>query len=163
MKRAIALLVLIPLLATATQVVDPPVTAETLVGTWEALPEQHPPLLWHMEIKEKGDSYLAQAIVGGGCCTPQRLLSSVVSGGKVKLHFASAVVKELRDVTLPDIWIIGSGVSTKERGVIEWKNCDDPSCAGKPGIYFIKGTWTRDVAEASKMVEKAIREQATTR
>ncbi len=144
----------------ADQVVDPPVTAETLVGTWEALPEQHPPLLWHMEIKKEGVSYLAQITAGTGCIV-RPLLSSEIKDGRIRLHFGKASSKEMPNDAAPDIWVIGKGsaVADPPRGVIEWKSNDAPADAAKLGVYFIKGTWTRDVAEASKVAEKAIKEQ----
>ena len=132
----------------ATQVVDPPINTDTIVGVWEALWCQNPATLWRMEINKSGDSFLAQITVGSSCVV-RRLLSSEISEGKVKLHFEAVRDTKLRDVELPEIWIVGSGEATVTRGGID---------AGD--WHFVKGAWTRDVAEASKKAEESIRERA---
>ena len=70
------LLVLVSVAVTADQVIRPPVDQKTLVGTWEALLKQHPPLLFHMEINRADDSYLVQVTVGDTEYVVRRLLSS---------------------------------------------------------------------------------------
>lgn len=173
MKLAIPLVILLASLTVmADQVVDPPLSAETLIGTWEALEEQHPPLLWHMEINKEGDSYLAQITVGDSAYIVRRLISSEVKDGNVRLHFGSTSSKELRDVLFSEIWVIGTGSGIETRGAI------DAILSGKPlnsipppaavfglpekgHIYFIKGTWTRDLGEASRKAEQSIKKMSS--
>jgi hypothetical protein len=139
--------------AVATQVVDPPLTAKTLIGTWEALMGEHPAVLWRMQISEKGDSYLSQITVGNTCCIVYRLLSSEISNGRVKLRFGDGSFKNCSLVDYKpegEIVIEGTGEGTTIRGAIS---------AGS--FHFFKGNWTRGIAEASKAAEESIKDRAS--
>jgi hypothetical protein len=148
-----ALLVSVLLAATsafATQVVDPPINNETIIGVWEALWCENPATLWRMEINKTGKSYLAQITVGAACIV-RPLVSSEIADGKVKLHFAAVQgTGNLHGVDFADIWIIGSGEGTATRGGIDAGNW-----------HFVKGSWTRDVAQASKTAEESIKQAAS--
>jgi hypothetical protein len=156
---------------TATQEIRPLVTAETLVGNWEALPDLHPPLLFHMEINKTGDSYLVQVTVGDTEYVVRRLLSSEVKDGNIRLHFGEASSKNLRNVVFADVWIVGRGTAllVPDVGTIEGRFCvcNDVPPPGLPSrsdynILLAKGAWTRDIGEASQEAEKAIKEKMST-
>jgi hypothetical protein len=159
------------LVAPATQVPRPPVDQKTLVGTWEALLRQHPPLLFHMEIRETGDSYLVQVTVGDTEYVVRRLVTAEVKDGNVRLHFKGTPSKELENVVFYDVWIVGSGNASldPDAGVIEGRFCicDDVPPPGIPpreqnNIMLIKGAWTRDLGEASKHAEEEIKQAILT-
>jgi len=130
--------------AVADQVVDPPLTSDTLVGVWERLDGNNPPTLWRMEINETGKSYLAQITVGTRCILRQ-LTFSEVKEGKIRLHFEAPPGEDS-----PDIWINGYGEGIASRGCIDWD-------LGNASCHFVKGSWTRKLAEASKEAEESIR------
>lgn len=158
-------------IAKANVVVDPPLNTETLIGTWEALQEQHPPLLWHMEINKDGDSYVAEITVGDSgdsAYVVRRLISSEVKDGNVRLHFGNGAAKEMPNQVFSEIWVIGTGSGTETRGgldaVLSGIRLDSiPPPAPvfglpeKGHIYFIKGAWTRGVAEASRRAEESLK------
>ena len=159
MKLTIAVVfILMSLCVIANEEVYPPLTTETLIGAWEALPYQNPPTLWHMEINRTGASYLVQITVGTPCIV-RRLISSEVRDGYTRLHFDKAESKDFPGVSFSDIWINGSGTGVANAGTLEWTGGYNPPQPSKPAIVFIKGNWTRDVARASEIAEKAIKEQ----
>jgi hypothetical protein len=129
----------------ATTVVHPPLTPETALGVWEALWCQQPATLWRLELNKTGDSYLVQLTVGTEPVV-RRLLSSEIVDGKVKLHFAAA---RSAGHDFSEIWITGRGEGTSTRGGISAE-----------GFEFTKGTWTRDVAAASKLAQDSIPKSA---
>jgi hypothetical protein len=122
----------------------PPITRETLVGVWERLQGDNPSTLWRMEINKTGESYLAQITIGMPCVV-RHLTFSEIKQGKIRLHFEA-----LPGDHSPDVWITGYGEATEGRGVIDWQS--------ETGLgYFLKGSWTRDVADASRKAEESIR------
>ncbi len=144
---------LISLSVSANQETIPSLDKNDLVGTWQALMGQRSPTLFHMEINATGDSYLVQV---------RRLLSSEVRDGVVRLRFEATQSKELREVMLYDVWIIGTGNALAIEAQLY--NGKDPP-AGPPSaehynITFIKGPWTRAVADASRTAEKRISDLA---
>jgi hypothetical protein len=147
--------------AYAWQDPPPPLTEETLVGTWEATPEDAR-LLYHIEINKKGDSYLALFFhPKSPYSSIFRLVSSEVKNGSVKLHFHLVSPKE---DALTDLWIEGKGVgfggeSGEIIGTIA-DNGDNGEPDNKERIVLLKGNWTRRLAELSKKAEKAIKAQA---
>jgi hypothetical protein len=160
-------------IASATVVVDPPLTDETLVGVWEALNPQWAPHLWHMEINKNVDSYLVEVSIGLASdaeqtslrsCVVRKLVFSEVRNGNVTLHFATTTKDSF------DLWVTGIGEGTESRGGIDaalsGKRLDSiPHQAklwGSPEkghYFFIKGTWMRDLGKASEVAEIAIKEQ----
>jgi hypothetical protein len=164
-------IVLFSFTAAATQVIFPPVTVETLHGSWEAITTSRPgdiDALWHMEIGAKdSNSYLAQVGPKGGVYMLWELLSSRVSNGVVTLHFIKPMASP--DTGWRELWITGEGAGVATGGYITAKMFDSdpdkvsanrafPESGGRK-IYFEKGTWTRELAEASKEAEKAIKEK----
>ncbi len=154
MKLTVTLAVLLlAIVAMANVAILPPINSQTLIGTGEALTQQNPATLWHMDIRSGDGSYLCQFTVGTSCVI-RHLISSECNNGTVKLHFGDGSTKELPNEKFPDLWIVGPGEAEGPRGTIDWKPAN---------IHFIKGTWTRDVAEASKVAEETIREQLSAR
>jgi hypothetical protein len=93
----------------------------------------------------------------------RRLLSSQVKDGTVRLHFEAAPSKELRDMMPYDVWMIGTGNALAIEGQLYMGK--DPPRGGLPSaehynITFIKGPWTRAVAEASRIAEERISDLA---
>jgi hypothetical protein len=163
-------LAVISFVAAATEIVDPPLNAETLIGSWEALFPQFPPTLLHMEIKKGGDSYLAETTVGARYVVVRRLIFSEVKNGNITLHFDKTTNKELGGAESPELWIVGTGEGTATRGGLDVamlghrpNSIPPPSkLFGVPAeghIYFVKGTWTQALGEESKKAEQAIKEQ----
>jgi hypothetical protein len=165
-----------PLMVMADQVVYPPLNGETLIGIWEALWPQQPPTLWQMTVNRAGDSYLVEATLGyrvdSSAYIVRRLISSEVKEGSVWLHFGKGSSKDMPNELFPEIWVIGTGSGTEARGAIdatlsgERLNSIPPPApvfgsSEKGHIYFIKGTWTRDLGEASKKAEQSIRKMST--
>ena len=159
-------IVLLPLTLAANTVVYPPLTPETLVGSWEAItiprPETVvPDALWHLEVgKKDSDTYLAQVTPDGNSSVVRELISSRISSGAVKLHFATATDSQER-IEFPEIWIAGKGFGSQAHGVIDASMFNsDPDITLSSGngnrIYFVKGTWARDLGNASIVAEKAI-------
>ena len=154
-----------------TEVVDPPLNSATIIGTWEAVMGVHPATLWHMEINKNGNSYMAQITVGGTHCVIRHLVASDIKNGVVKLHFGKGVTKDMPSDALTDLWMIGTGEGIESRGGIDAIFCGDawPDLPPPPAkvfgvpegnhLFFIKGDWTRDFAEASKIAERSINEQ----
>lgn len=157
-KLIAAFLVFIPLVSTAWQDPLPPLNKKTIVGVWEAIPEDAR-LLYHMEINAKGDSYLA---LNFHPKSPYhgvfKLLSSKIQDGNIKLHFHSITEKD----ALTDLWIDGKGVGHGgDSGVIDGIISSDNGKTDRQKIKFMKGTWTRNLAEQSKMAEKSIANKTT--
>jgi hypothetical protein len=150
----------------ATETVYPPLTRETLVGTWEAIfPERSQ--LMHMEIRSHGDSYLTWGPVGGSGCQCWHLVASDVQNGVVKLRFG----RPCEGTSIPELWMIGTGTGVNQFGEIDAQFCGTSWPESPPQrleslgavsdtkhILFIKGTWTRDFATASQTAEKKIKE-----
>jgi hypothetical protein len=153
------------------EVVYPPLNNDTIAGTWEALMELHPATLWHMEINKNGESYMAQITVGSKTCIVRRLVGSDIKNGIVKLHFDKGTIKEMPNEMLFEVWLIGTGHGDESRGGIDAVFCgnawpDSPPLPAKVfgvpegnHLFFIKGAWTRDFAEASKIAEQSVKEQ----
>lgn len=166
MRRTIAVsIALFSLHADATQVVLPPLTVETLRGTWEGLwspgSPPNPTVFYHMEINKDGNSFLAETSVGTRACLVRRLISSEVTDGKVKLRFASTSAADMPGVIFPEVWIVGKGGGTEDDGMIEATLRHNAGVEDQ--IYFVKGTWTRDLGEASKKAEEEIKKAAASK
>lgn len=162
---AVALIFASSAAATADQVIRPLINTETLAGVWEALPSQHPPLLFHMVINPGGTSYLVQATVGYPVYVVRRLLSLEIKDGNIRLHFGKGSSDDSHD-EIYDVWIVGSGRASPppDSGVIKARFCicnEAPLPGTSPekdsNIVLIKGAWTRDVAEASQKAEELIK------
>ena len=125
----------------STQQVYPPLTRETLVGTWEAVVGigAHP-VVFHVVITSRdADSYLSEIYPDSMRGRLFRLESCTVADGKVALHFRSTQPGDNFE------WRIeGNGFGDEHHA---WIN-------SKLG-YFEKGTWVRDLGKAaSRAAEK---------
>jgi hypothetical protein len=126
-----------------------------------------------MEINKKGDSYLAQITVGTACIV-RHLIASDIKDGVVKLHFGRGSTKEMPNDSFFEVWIIGTGSGVESRGGMDlvfcgnsWPDAPPPHAKifglpEKDHVFFIKGTWTHDLAEASEIAEKSQIEALTT-
>lgn len=160
------MLLLFAAAAAADEQPYPPVNTQSIIGVWEALPEQHPALLFHMEMNGDGQSYLVQVTVGSPVYIIRRLISSEIQSGIVRLHFGMGRSGDRTD-EIYDLWIVGTGNASivPSVGVIDARFCfcnDPPAPTYAPSpkdinIRFIKGTWTRDIAAASREAERLIR------
>lgn len=170
------LLVFIPIVlfcsaVAATEIICRPLTTETLKGSWEAITIPRPgsvtppDQLWHLEVGNKdSDTYLVQMPPGSGgvnMIVVRELVSARISGDTIELHFAGLTSDPRRYA--PPIWIVGNGGWSAEYAFIDASlfETDPHSFSSGDGakIYFCKGTWTRELAEASKAAEKAIKEK----
>lgn len=166
------MLLLLAAAAAADEERRPPISIQSIIGVWEALPEQHPPLLFHMEINRDGESYLVQVTVGSQVYVVRSLISSEIKDGSVRLHFGKGSSGDPTDEVY-DVWIVGNGNASlvPDAGVIEGRFCicnnpPPPDYVPSPNennIRFIKGTWTRDLGEASKRAAAAIRQAISSR
>jgi len=168
MAFLLAILVTCP--GSANQTVPPPITRATFVGTWEAL-FGTPDWLLHMEISEKGDSYLCYPTGVG--CSCWRLLDLDIKNGVVKLHFGDRFSRG-GDVLGPELRLVGIGTATDGQGEIYAqfcdKDCPDPVLpdgvfgvlepAGSLHMRFRKGFWIRDLYTSSRTAERMIKEAA---
>jgi hypothetical protein len=129
---------------TPNQEIYPPLTRETLVGTWEGLIGigTHP-VVFHVVIAPRDrDSYLSEIYPDSMKGRLFRLESCTVADGKVTLHFTQSDGY--------DWWIEGEGYGDRNfawiNGRIGLPNKPD---AGAPSFYLGKGTWVRELGEAA--------------
>ena len=160
----------IALTAPGTQTIYPPLNAVSIVGTWEALLPYDPATLWHIEMRANGDSYMAQITVGTECVI-RRLVASDVKDGVVKLHFGKGWIEGKPDEVSPELWMIGTGNGVENWGAFDamfcgnaWPDSPPPPAKlfgvpEKDHMFFRKGTWTRDLGEASRIAGKSIERQ----
>jgi hypothetical protein len=149
----------------ANEVGPPPITAETLVGVWEAAPVLHG-LVYRLEINKRGPSYLA--FVYGSENLVYRLTSSKVSHGTVELHFQCLTDRrqgrEFRvhgGPEMNELWISGKGDAGEKGGIFEGTlrmkdSVYDDDFTTSP-IAFAKPPWTRDLTTQSKKSEALIK------
>jgi len=155
-RRFIAIIgiLLFPFSAAVSQDRPPPLNSDTIVGVWEAVSEDAC-LLYRMEINKNGESYLA--LVGAPKAYYRavfRLVSSDIKEGKIKLHFHDISGKN----AMTDLWIEGKGVwYGGEDGEIRGTIAGNDENEEKQPIRFMKGTWTRMLAELSKKAEETIK------
>jgi hypothetical protein len=162
----------INLSAPGNETVYPPLDAVSIVGTWEALLPYDPATLWHIEMRAKGESYMAQITVGTQPVI-RRLVASEVRDGVVKLHFGKGWIEGKPDQDSPELWIIGTGEGVESQGAFDAMFCGNAWPASPPPraklfgvpegdhMFFRKGTWTRDLGEASRIAGKSIEKQTS--
>ena len=151
------LLVMVGPAAPASQDVYPPLTRETLVGTWEGviglgLHGSHP-IVFHILIAPRNeDSYLAEIYpehLGGFVF---RLQTCTVTEGKVYLRFQESPGGIGRE------WSIeGDGYGDAKTAWIDARVGLNTTASSGP-FYFAKGTWVRNFGEASRRGEEKIAE-----
>jgi hypothetical protein len=141
----------------STQTIYPPLTRETLNGTWEALfgIGTHPTVL-HIVIAPKNeDSYLSVMDPPSMKGNVFRMDSCTVTGGKVKLHFVA--FWPVGDGSC--WWFDGNGFGDEIDAWIEvhFGNDRDPKPQpGTPTLHLEKGMWVSRLGEASKRAAKDI-------
>lgn len=152
----IAILVLIGGTARSTQDVYPPLTRETLVGTWETVfgigtintvfHFVFAPTDSDSYLSEIYPTYMTGRLFRMDCCT--------VVEGKIKLHFRSI---EPNDSS--GWWFDGEGYGDKDEAWIKGTFGTDATPDGEsaPILYMEKGTWVRRLGEASTRAEEKIR------
>jgi hypothetical protein len=122
----------------------PPLTRETLVGTWEGLAGigTHP-IVFHLVIAPLGrESYLSEIYPDTMKGRLFRLQSCTVADGKVSLHFV-----ESGDY---GYWIEGEGYGDKNFAWIKGRlGLPSKPEAGPPYFYLEKSDWVRDVGKAA--------------
>ena len=141
--------------------ISPPITAETLVGIWEAAPSWSG-CAYRLEISRAGPSYLACVI--GSEHLVYRLTSSNVDNGRVVLKFHC--LTDRREHQFPhggpdlnDLEISGKGWADETNGIIDGSlkiryRALDP-VESEP-ISFTKPPWIRRAAEQAKICEGLI-------
>lgn len=139
----------------ATESTLPPITPETLVGVWEAIPIQPMPTqIVHMSITPGEKSYLASIVLGSSHVSLFRLISSEVQDGSIKLKFRNVI-----DEDEPRYFSFeGHGEGSAVEGALKgrlWTNI--PPEPKENNVFFVKGTWIRELARVSKRAEEAIR------
>ena len=162
MKRSVfAVVALLTILsAPASQVVFPPLTKETIVGTWEALVGDKGPLhimlLAHIEISADGPSYFAYQILGkpSDAINLLPMISCDITDQQITLRFRG----EEPGGGSAEWFFVGSGTGIVEDG--EMSGYLDmgapPAATDKKNAYFLKSSWTRGIANASQKAEEAI-------
>ena len=141
---AIATLVSCGSMARASQKEYPPLTQETLVGTWQGLIGiGTQPVVFHIVITARdSDSYLSEIYPDSMKGRLFRLESCAVEGGKVSLHFM--------DSGDYGYWIEGEGYGDKNfawiNGRIGLPNKPEP---GPASFYLEKSTWVGRLGDAA--------------
>jgi hypothetical protein len=152
---------LIPLIALANEDPLPPLTGDTLVGVWEAVPKDAR-LVYHMEINKDGESYLAMILAPNAFYRAIfRLVSSEIKEGRVNLHFHTISEKGV----LTDVWIEGKAVGDITTGVIDGTVDDNKPLSKSPSgkkqdIFLMKGAWTRMLSQLSQKGEESIKNKS---
>jgi hypothetical protein len=140
--------------ARSSQTEYPPLTRETLVGTWEGLIGigTHP-VVFHVAIAARdSDSYLSEIYPDSMKGRLFRLKSCTIADGKVSLHFV-----ESGDY---GYWIEGEGYGDKDfawiKGRIGLPNKPDP---GPPSFYLERSSWVRSLGDAAVHAAEKIPKQ----
>ena len=160
MNRVILIIGLLALAITkvpATVDDYPPLTRETLVGTWEGVwGIGRVPIVFHVQIAPRDeDSYLAEIYPEHLNGRVYRLQTCTITGAKVYLRF----------VALPggdgsEWWIEGEGYGDAKKAWLYGRvgtghNARD---VGDVNFYFAKGTWVRNFGDASRRGEEKVSE-----
>ena len=153
----IAMLVLIGGPARSTQNVYPPLTRETLVGTWETMFGIGTiNTVFHFVIApDDRDSYLSEIYPKYMTGRLFRLERCTVLEGKIKLSFRCI---EPNDNS--EWWFEGEGYGDEKEAWIKgtFGTAANPRGESAPNLYMEKGTWVRRFGEASTLAEKKIRD-----
>ena len=135
----------------------PPLTRETLVGTWEGVVglglHGSYPMVFHILIAPRNeDSYMAEIYpehLGGRM---YRLQTCTITGARVCLRF-----QELPSGAGSEWWIEGEGYGDAKKAWMEAR-VGLNARASSGAFYFAKGTWVRNFGEASRRGEEKIAE-----
>jgi hypothetical protein len=130
----------------STQNVYPPLTRETLVGTWEGLIgiRTHP-VVFHVVIAPRNtDSYLSDIYPDSMKGRLFRLESCTVMNGKVTLQFRSTQPGDSAEW-----WIEGDGFGDRSFACINGRINTGKPGPGPPNFYLERSTWVRDLGQAA--------------
>jgi hypothetical protein len=160
MSRVILVIALFALaVAEASADVDvyPPLTRETLVGTWEGVfGIGQVPVVFHVLIAPRNeDSYLAEIYPEHLNGRVYRLETCTINGAKVYLRFLA-----LPGGDGSEWWIEGEGYGDAKTAWINGRigtgyNSRESS---QSFFYFAKGNWVRSFGDASRRGEEKIAE-----
>jgi hypothetical protein len=129
----------------------PPLTRETLIGSWEGvIGIGTAPVVFHIVIAARdSDSYLSEIYPDSMKGRLFRLKTCTVADGKVSLHFV-----ESGDT---GYWIEGEGYGAGNFACINARiglpNKPDP---GPPSFYLEKGDWVRGLGQAAARAAEKI-------
>jgi hypothetical protein len=137
--------------------VYPPLTRETLVGTWEGVYGiGRVPVVFHVLIAPRNeDSYMAEIYPENENGRVYRLQTCTITGANVYLRFLA-----LPGGDGSEWWIEGEGYGDGKRAWINGRvgTGHNARNVGDATFYFAKGTWVRDIGEASRRGEQKISE-----
>ena len=132
----------------------PPLTRETLVGTWECLIDIGTiPVVFHIVIRaQNSESFMSEIYPEHMQGRLFRLETCTVAEGKVTLHFT--------DSGGDGWWIVGEGYGDADEAWIDGRiSIPNKPEAGPPNVRLEKGTWVRQLGEAAaRAAEKIPRE-----
>jgi hypothetical protein len=157
MRRAFCILLLLVFAASGTRScvnVYPPLTRETLVGTWEAVHGISTILtVFHFSFGPEGrDSYLSEIYpeyMSGRLFRMDEC--TVKADGKISFHF--------RSDDGSGWWFDGEGYGDEKTAWIKGTFGTDATRRDSgPMLYMQKGLWVRSIGEASKRAEEKIKE-----
>jgi hypothetical protein len=123
----------------------PPLTRETLIGSWEGvIGIGTAPVVFHIVIAARdSDSYLSEIYPDSMKGRLFHLESCSVADGKVTLHFTEPGGG-------PSYWIVGEGYGDRDRawihGRIGLPNKPEP---GPTTFYLERSSWVRDLGQAA--------------
>jgi hypothetical protein len=147
----LVMLVLFGSAALPSQQEYPPLTRETLIGSWQGLTGigTHP-IVFHVVIAPLDkNSYPSEIYPDSMKGRLFRLESCTVANGKVSLHFIESGGY--------GYWIEGVGHGDKDFAWIEGRiGIPNKPEAGPPYFYLEKSNWVRDVGNAAIRAEEKI-------
>jgi len=137
--------------------VYPPLTRETLVGTWEGfIGAGTVPMVFHMVFTSRdNDSYLSEIHAGSMQGTLYRLETCQIEGGKIYLLFCST-----RPNDDSAWWIDGEGYGDQRRAWI-WADLGtgyDKPHPGPKHLYLERSTWVRGLGDAALRAAEKIKD-----
>lgn len=160
MNRVVLVIALLTIAITETPAnvdVYPPLTRETLVGTWEGvIGIGAVPVVFHISITPRNDdSYLAEIYAEHLNGRVYRLDTCTISGSKVYLRFLA-----LPGGDGSEWWIDGEGYGDEKKAWINGRIGTGFSdrASSKSFFYLAKGTWVRSFGDASRRGEEKIAE-----
>ena len=161
MRAAVCVLVLLTFTVSGSRSsvdVYPPLTRETLVGTWETVCGiGQMPVVFHIVISAtESDSYLAEIYPHTMKGRLYRLDVCKITNEKVYLEFREVVPI---DQWASAWWIEGEGFGDAGTGWIRGRigtQSNRREDAGQSNLYLAKGTWVRSFGEASVKAEEKI-------
>jgi hypothetical protein len=140
----------------ATQVVFPPLNKDTIIGTWEALSgEGLNVMVARIEISKDGPSFFAYQIVGSPTVNVFLMIGCEITDQKISLRFRG---EQPAGGGSTDWFFEGTGEGEGKDGAMSGRLYTQiPPARKEKNAFFLKGPWTRAVADSSRNVEEGIR------